>query len=450
MFIGFFEMKRHIHNIFLGTTMLLALCGSVVTQAADSKDSIWTRDKLSGDWGGLRSELGERGIDFEFRFNQYYQDVTSGGVRENGEYAGKLDYIVNVNGEKLGLWRGLFLNLHAEYQYGDTILPDAGALAFNNTSLLYPTPGDTATEVTGWSITQGLYQKGDTAVALTAGKIHVGDLLNQAWPFLEMGKNGFMNYNVNIPVAPLARYIELSHLGTALIAFHKTDIKAAIAVLDTHNSSDNTGFPKLGDNGLTVIGIYRFFFDVKDMPGRLTFLASTSTGEYTTLEETVFHVPVTGPLGIKTFIFNVPGLVEESKRGPWTALAYYDQVVWQADAKGERNVRFVAAGSIADQNPSFARWQYSGQVVATGFFDKRPKDKIGIGGYYVGATDHVKDLSQSSILIPDLGDYSGLEIFYSAALTPAIHLTGDLQITDGFEKATDTAIIPGLRLSMEF
>jgi len=450
MFIGFFEMNRHIHNIIKGTTILLALCGSVVTQAADSNDSIWTRDKLSGDWGGLRTDLGERGIDFEFRFNQYYQDVTSGGVRENGEYAGKLDYIVNVNGEKLGLWRGLFLNLHAEYQYGDTILPDAGALAFNNTSLLYPTPGDTATEVTGWSITQGLYQKGDTAVALTAGKIHVGDLLNQAWPFLEMGKNGFMNYNVNIPVAPLARYIELSHLGTALIAFHKTDIKAAIAVLDTHNSSDNTGFPKLGDNGLTVIGIYRFFFDVKDMPGRLTFLASTSTGEYTTLEETVFHVPVTGPLGRKTFIFNVPGLVEESKRGPWTALAYYDQIVWQADAKGERNVRFVAAGSIADQNPSFARWQYSGQVVATGFFDKRPKDKIGIGGYYVGATDHVKDLSQSSILIPDLGDYSGLEIFYSAELTPAIHLTGDIQITDGFEVATDTAIIPGIRLSMEF
>ena len=95
-------MNRHIHSIFynilLGTTMMLALCGSVVTQAADSNDSIWTRDKLSGDWGGLRSDLGERGIDFEFRFNQYYQDVTEGGVRENGEYAGKLDYIVNVNG----------------------------------------------------------------------------------------------------------------------------------------------------------------------------------------------------------------------------------------------------------------------------------------------------------------------------------------------------------------
>ena len=443
-------MKRHIHNIFLGTTMLLTLCGSVVTQAADSQDSIWIRDKLSGDWGGLRSDLGERGIDFEFRFNQYYQDVTSGGLQENGEYGGKLDYIVNVDGEKLGLWRGLFLNLHAEYQYGDTILADAGALAFNNTSMLYPTPGDTATEVTGWSITQGLYQKGDTAVALTAGKIHVGDLLNMAWPFLEMGKNGFMNYNVNIPAASIAPYIQLSHLGTVLLVLHKMQIKAAFAVLDTHNSSDNTGFPKLGDNGLTVVGIYRFFFDLQDKPGKLTFFAGINTGEHTTLEETVFHVPVTGPFGRKTFIFNVPGLEEESERYPWTAMAYYDQVVWQADASGNRNVRFVAAGALADQSPGFSRWQYTGQVVATGLFDSRPKDKFGIGGYYVGATDHVKELSQSSILVPDLGDYSGLEIFYSAALTPAIHLTGDIQITDSLEVDHDTAIIPGVRLSMEF
>lgn len=443
-------MKRHIHKILSGTTFLLILCGSVVTQADESKDSIWTRDKLSGDWGGLRTDLGERGIDFEFRFNQYYQDVTSGGLRENGEYAGKLDYIVNVDGEKLGLWRGLYLNLHAEYQFGDTILPDAGALAFNNTSLLYPTPGDTATEVTGWSVTQGLYQKGDTAVALTTGKIHVADLLNQAWPFLEMGKNGFMNYNVNVPAASIAPYIQLSHLGSALIVLHKMQIKAAFAVLDTHNSSDNTGFPKLGDNGVTFVGLYRFFFDVKDMPGKLTFFAGTNTGEHTTLETTVFHVPVKGPFGRRSHIFNVPGVDEETVRGTWSTMAYYDQVVWQADASGNRNVRFVSAGALADQSPGFSRWQYTGQVVATGLFDSRPRDKFGIGGYYVGATDHVKNLSKDSILVPDLGDYSGLEIFYSAALTPAIHLTGDIQFTDDFEVANDTAIIPGLRLSMEF
>lgn len=438
----------------LGMTVLLALCGSGVIQAEDngsdrtaaSHDSFWNRDKLFGDVGGARTALGKHGIAVDVRLNQFYQDVTDGGVRENDEYGGHLDYIVNIDGEKLGLWKGLYLNLHAEYQYGDTVLGDAGVLSLVNGGMLYPLPGETATEVTGWSITQGLYQKGDTAVALMLGKVHGIDLLNTTWPFLELGKNGFMNFNVSVPLGPLMRYLSLAHLGAGLLVLDKQQVKAAVVVLDTHNATTSSGFSKLGDNGLTVIGLYRFFFDIEDKPGRLTLLASTSTGSYTTFEETVWHVPSRIP-GTNV-IFAVPGLAENSKRHPWTALAYYDQVVWQAG--GARNIRFVASGAVADHNPSFANWQYSGQVVATGLLDNRPLDRMGIGGYYVGVNNRVKDVSRSSILLPQLGDYSGFEVFYSVAITPAVHLTGDLQIADGINTNNDTAVIPGMRLSIDF
>jgi porin len=434
-----------INQILIRLLISMLIFAPAFSQAAEG--DIWSRDKLLGDVGGARSFLGEHGIAVDVRLNQYYQDVTDGGERENGEYGGKLDYIVNVDGEKLGLWKGLFLNLHAEYQYGDSVLADAGGLSLVNTAMLYPAPGNTSTEVTGWSVTQGLYHKGDTAIALMAGKIHVADLLNTAWPFLELGKNGFMNYNVNLPVGPLARYLELAHLGTGLLVFNKRDIKAAVAVLDTSNSTTTSGFNKLGDNGVTVVGLYRFFFDIKDKPGRLTLLAASSTGSYSTLEETVFYVPVPGR---NRLIFAVPGLENEPQRNPWTAMAYYDQVIWQAGTNGKRNIRFVAAGAIADQKPSYDNWQYSGQLVATGFFDSRPLDKIGVGGYYVGVNSQVKETSQASALIPQLGDYSGLEIFYSAAITPAVHLTGDLQIADGLVNENDTAIIPGVRLAIDF
>jgi porin len=131
-------------------------------------------------------------------------------------------------------------------------------------------------------------------------------------------------------------------------------------------------------------------------------------------------------------------------------VAYYDQIVWLPNATSKRNVRFGASVGLADQGPSFARWQYSGQIVATGLFDSRPTDRIGIGGYYVGATNHVKDLSREFELIPDLGDYYGFELFYTYDVTPAVHLTGDLQITDNFVKDIDTAVIPGVRLVIEF
>ena len=447
-------MNRNIHDIFhkivLGTTMLLALCGSVVTQAADSQDSIWTRDKLFGDGGGVRTKLGEHGIAVDLRLSQFYQSVEDGGVNENDEYGGKVNYIVNVDGHKAGLWEGLFLHLHAETRFGHSVLGDAGPLSIVNSAMLYPTPTEQSTEVTGWSVTQGVYQKGDTAVVLTAGKIHVVDLLNQVWPSLEMGSNGFQNYNVNFTLAPFARYLQLAHLGTGVMMLHKQQVKAAVIVLDTHNASTNTGFSKLGDNGLTLLGLYRFFFDIKDMPGNLTFIAGTSTGSYTTLEKTIYEVPVTAPLGRRTFIFNIPGLAVESERGPWTGLATYEQIVWQAGAKGERNVRFYAAGALADQNPSFANWQFAGHVVATGLFESRPLDKFGIGGYYTDLNSRAKDIAQNSLLLPDINDYSGLELFYSAAITPAVHLTGDMQIVDNPVVAHDTAIVPGIRLVVDF
>ncbi len=438
------------HNIFLGTTMLLALWGSVGRQAADNQDSIWGRDKLVGEWGGVRSGLGEHGIAFDLRLSQFYQSVEEGGANENDEYGGKVDYIVNVDGEKAGLWKGLYLNLHAETLFGHSVLGDAGPLALVNTAMLYPTPTEQSTEVTGWSVTQGLYQKGDTAFVLTAGKINVVDLINQVWPSLEVKSNGFQNLNINFPLAPFARYLQLAHLGTGVLMLHKLQVKAAVVALDPHNASTNTGFPKLGDNGLTLLGLYRFFFDVKEMPGMLTFVAATNTGSYETLEENIWEVPITGPLGRRTFIFDVDGVVEVPERGPWTGLATYEQIVWQAGAKGERNVRFYATGALADQNPSFANWQFAGQLVATGLFKSRPLDKFGIGGFYTDVNSRVKNTAQDEPLLPDINDYSGLEIYYSAAITPAIHLTGDIQFVDNPVAAHDTAIIPGVRLVMDF
>ncbi len=439
-------------DIFLRTTMLLVLCGPAIGQAADSQDSLWTRDKLFGDWGGLRSGLGEHGVAFDLRLSQFYQNVADGGIVENDEYGGKVDYIVNVDGEKLGLWKGLFLNLHAETQYGDSVVAEAGPFALPNSAMLYPAPEDDTTEITGWSVTQGVYQKNDTIIALTAGKINVVDFVNEAWPFMELKYNGFLNLNVSFPLAPFSRYLQLSHLGAGALMLNKGRIQAAAVVLDTHNASNTSGFNKLGDNGLIALGLYRFFLNIQDKPGQLTFLVGTSTGEYAILEDTVW-VPTfffTGPRARRTLVFNLPGLDQVKERYPWTVSAMYDQILWQADSTGKRNIRFFTSGAIADDDPSFSDWSVLGQLIATGLFESRPLDKMGIGGFYTGLTSRVKDLASSSPLIPALDDFAGIELFYSAAITPSVHLTGDIQITDHMLSSEDAAIIPGVRLVIDF
>ena len=434
------KIKRAIYRTSL-LTLCLGLSFLLVAPplfADEGQDSIWTRDKLTGDWGGLRSKWEEHGIGLDFRLSQYYQDVASGGIETGGEYAGLLDFIANVEGEKLGLWKGLFLNMHVQYQYGNGIIPYAGLLPLNNVSLLYPAPDWSEVQITGWTISQQLYQKAAKTVLLSAGKINVNDLLSEAFPYLEMNTTGFMNYNVNFPAATISRFIALSHLGAALITLKGTEIQGAIAVLDTQNSSTNSGFDDAFTNGATYLAAYRFFFDVKDKPGDLLFLYTTSSGKYTSLQDTGYGpiVPILDP-----------DFELAQKRYPWAVVAYYNQIVW---GKGEQNVRFILGAGMADKNPSFARWQINTQIVATGVFDSRPKDRFGFGGYYVGPTDDVKTLSQDALLIPDLGNYWGIEMFYTYAVTPAIYLTGDLQITTNMAKDDNAAIIPGLRLVMEF
>ena len=73
--------------------------------------------------------MADHGIKNDIRLSQFYQDVTDGG---------KLDYRLSIDGQKLGLWPGFFVTMHAELQYGDNVLSDAGGLSLPNTAMLYP------------------------------------------------------------------------------------------------------------------------------------------------------------------------------------------------------------------------------------------------------------------------------------------------------------------------
>ncbi len=88
-----------------------------------------TWPKMTGDWGGARTGLAEHGIDIDLRLTQFYQGVASGGANTNFAYGGKLDYILNIDGKKLGLWNGLLVTMHAETQFGESINGDVGAFA---------------------------------------------------------------------------------------------------------------------------------------------------------------------------------------------------------------------------------------------------------------------------------------------------------------------------------
>lgn len=193
------------------TVIMVLLVFAVAVQCygeTDDPDNIWCREKLSGDWGGFRSDLAEHGINIDVKMIHYQQGVTSGGANTNGAYGGKFDYLLNVDGEKAGLGRGFFVTLHAETQFGNSLVGDAGAFSFPNTSMLYPLPDYRGTAITGLLFQQALSEN----FVLAGGKINVLDLWTMMYPHTGGRHRRILEYQhdrVSFAVDALGEFIRL-------------------------------------------------------------------------------------------------------------------------------------------------------------------------------------------------------------------------------------------------
>ncbi|HEX4613231.1 MAG TPA: carbohydrate porin, partial [Urbifossiella sp.] len=133
------------------------------------------RQKLTGDWFGVRDQLRDHGITWDISSTNFYQGVTRGGLNTGFEYGGRADYLFNVNGEKAGLWKGLFIDLHAETLYGSSINGATGSLLPPSLAQTLPIPGGEVTALTGVKVTQALSEN----VLVYLGKINTADGFNQ-------------------------------------------------------------------------------------------------------------------------------------------------------------------------------------------------------------------------------------------------------------------------------
>ncbi|MHC5060878.1 MAG: carbohydrate porin [Planctomycetota bacterium] len=396
-------------------------------------DDIWTRKKLTGDWCGLRSDLAENGIYVDVRLSQFYQGVTSGGKSTNDAYGGKFDYFLNVDGGKLGLWEGLSMSMHAETQFGTSILGDAGAFAFPNTSMLYPLPNYRGTAITGLLVQQALSKN----FALAGGKINVVDFWNMVYPHTGGGVEGFMNTNMLASALPWLRWVNLSVMGGgALVLADDGQIQGGVLAFDTQNSTTTSGFDDLFGKGTAILGVWRFFFDVDGKPGSVLFAGGTSSRDYFSLDESDWAI--------------IPGegLVGKKKDNAWSGGVYYDQVLWQAPDNDKKNLRLFTGWSISDGNPSFGKWGGFASVEGWGLVPNCENDRMGVGAFYNQLSSSLKDFTSRAGI--NFRNVWGIEAYYNAQITPCVHLTPNLQFVSNQNQSDSTAVILGLRVVINF
>ncbi|MBX7148505.1 carbohydrate porin [bacterium] len=103
--IGNSAKKLLVLAIFFGLTALLSPTLSRAEELAE-KQTFFTQDTLTGNWGGLRDDLSDKGFDFEFIYTGDVFGNISGGIDKKAVYLGALDMTLSIDTEKLFKWKG--------------------------------------------------------------------------------------------------------------------------------------------------------------------------------------------------------------------------------------------------------------------------------------------------------------------------------------------------------
>jgi porin len=401
-----------------------------VFSSADTWESLCQESTLAGDCCGLRSGAAESGVTFNLSTTQYFQGVASGGIREDFEYGGRNDYILNIDGEKAGLWKGLIITLHGETRYGDAIYPQSGALMPPNLALMFPAASGTQSALSGVKVMQFLSED----MLVFAGKINTFDDFRQ--PLTGAGPtNGFMNASLMLN-PNLVRTVPYSTFGAGVVMLQNMEPVFSIAVFDTNNTPTTSGFDSFFDNGASIVSQLTLPTDFFNMPGHQGLMGTYSSGSYTNLSPSAYYNPGAG-------------LVVESppKEGSWSLGYNADQAFWVSPADPRKRWGVFGGLGIADDNPSPIQWFANAGVAGTSPIAGRPSDTFGAGYYYTGVSDALKDFAP--VLLP-LSDEQGVELYYNVAVTPWCHITPDVQFIDPFRDRADSAVLFGLRGRIDF
>ncbi len=404
-------------------------CGEF-SSAPSFCESLLTQPTLMGDWCGNRTSLTDCGITFGLSTTQYYQGVASGGLDEQFEHGGRNDYFINLDGEKVGLWKGLFITLHGETRYGESANSLTGAMMPVNLMLALPQPSGTVSALSGVKFTQFLSED----MLVYAGKINTFDDFKQ--PITGAGGlTGF--HNTAMMFNPVfARTVPYSTFGAGFALLQNMEPVFAAAVFDTNNTPTVSGFDTFFDNGATIFAQVNLQTSFFDRPGHQGISGTHSSGTYRDISPTAYFDPTAGLV-----------LVGTPQTGS-SCLAYnFDQALYVSPDDPKRKWGVFGNLGIADDNPSPIQWFASAGISGASPVESRKADTFGVGYYYLGVSDQLKDLAP--LLLP-LQNEQGAELYYNIQVTPWCQITPDLQVISPFRERADSSLLAGVRAKIEF
>jgi porin len=426
----------------------------------------WSRPRLTGSWGGLRDELGKKGVVFDADLLLTPQSVLSGGRDTGVEFWGSADYTLNVDTGKLGLWPGGFLKIYAGSSFGESISQDSGALVPVNTGLLVPEPNEPSTGLMHATFTQFLSPK----LGLLAGKIFTLDAPGE---FAGNYRTQFLNTGLGLPMS--LALVPLSAYGGGLVVLPWEGIVLTALVLDPSGTVENNDVTEAFDDGVMVLATGQVAVNPFGLRGtqkagfmwsdkkRLSLTQDPSNlGRFLLTE----RFPLLGDPGpvlrriLERFFpqLLVPVQPANQKDSTWAMFYGFDQYLWHPGGDRTRGVGVFFNFGASDGKANPVKYSYSMGIGGKGVVPGRPHDTFGVGWARTEFSDNFLPFLREQLRL-GLEREDAVEIFYNASVTAWLNATVDLQVIEpaltrtlassGLE-SVDTTVVAGLRLSMRF
>jgi porin len=436
---------------------------SLIQPLPDYTGDWTTRKYLTGDWGGARTQLAEKGILFDMDLTQWLQGNAYGGKDTNNafRYSGSADYYLKFDTARMGLWSGGLITLHGETQIGDNINPKVGSLMRPNYQGLFPVPGEPGiTTLSEFYLTQALSEQ----FIILAGKIDATSLADQN-AFASNQRTQFSNVGLRInPVLFNAAPYTCMAAGAIWKPTKWLQIMTAVADNDPDGGATMTGFNTAfhGRDWQTVLQEYDITLKPFGQTGHQRFGLFYTTRDFRELagdpriqlpvqssQEAAFRRLRSAPLWLKGLraIDTIDAIRNPAERPDNWGLYYnFDQYLFTEAEDPEQGWGVFGRFGFAPNGGNVFEEFYSLGLGGKGAIPHRDRDSWGLGYYLANITDNVSNLL-------DVYAEQGVELYYNIEVRPWLHITPDLQVIvdpgAGFDNRAP-AVVYGLRMQMSF
>jgi porin len=443
-----FGAGRHAYGCLAGLLLVLVASAASADDAApppsarnvaSDADDWRSRSRLTGDWGGRRAALEERGLSIAMDATYTFQAVVAGGLDgpvfravsdedETGNIvSGDLQLAFDTG--KAGWWHGGTLESRLEGRAGRSVLQRAGTISAVDNDAVFPNVVDRFDEealaLTKLSFTQYLGER----FALFGGLLDTAEGDQNALAGSALSNERFLNSALLYSLVEDATAPNVA-LGGGVLVEPRPNVSASFSAFGTEETAGEDPFQHT--EGVT----FAFEATVGHM---LAARSGAQTFGFLYGIDARRVAIANDPRLVLASVLRDRG-VPETSADTWAVYYNAHQILWGDEDRGSGV--FVRLG-LSDGDPNPVRWNWAGGLGGRGLVPRRPADVWGVGAFYLGLSnaDLLKGLN--------VGDEIGGEVFYEVALTPWLHVTLDLQVVDPALPRADTACMLAVRSRVE-